>query len=148
MSRRIRPVGARSDGQVVLQDQPPGVQDPDPGAQLLDFGQQVAGQEDGHPALVQADHELPQIANPARIQAVARLVQDQQPRAAHQRGGQPEALPHAQRVGLDRPTAHPGQPDLLQRLVDPLTPGAPSGTRPPGPAASNSARFARPDRCG
>ena len=144
------PAGRRAQrGQVVLQDQPPGVQDPDPGAQLLDLGQQVAGQEDGHPGLVQLDEELPQIANPARIQAVARLVQDQQPRAAQQRGGQPEALPHAQRVRLDRPAADPGQPDLLQRLVDPLTPGAPGGPpASPGPAASSSARFARPDRCG
>ena len=121
--------------QVVLQDQPSGVQDPDPGAQLLDLGQQVAGQEDGHPGVVQPDEQLPQVPDPAGIQAVARLVQDEQPGPADQRGGQAEALPHAQRVGLDRPAADSGQADLLQRLVDPLAPGAPglARTRRPGP---------------
>ena len=139
------PAGRRAQlGQVLLQHQPAGVQDPDPGAQLLHLGQQVAGQEDSHPRLVQSDEELPQIANPARVQAVARLVQNQQPRPAHQRGGQPEALPHAQRVGLDRPPAHPGQPDLLQRLVDPLTPGAPGG--PPARAGRVEQREVRPAR--
>src|ERR1035438_3356669 len=120
--------GRRAEGgQVLLQDQPPGIQDADPGAHLLDFREQVRRQEDGHPGFVQADDELPQVPDPARIKAVAWLVQDQQPRMADQGAGQAETLAHAQRVGLDRAAADPGQPDLLQGLVDPLAPGTAAG---------------------
>jgi hypothetical protein len=87
----------------------------------------VTGKEHGHARLVQSDDELPQVADPARVKPVARLVEDEQPGPAYQRGGQAEALPHAQRVGLDRPPADPGQPDLLERLADPLAPGTPGG---------------------
>ena len=67
--------------------------------------------------------------------------------AAHQRGGQAEPLPHAERVGADRPPVDARQADLLQGVVDAAAPGAPP---PPGagPAASSSRRLARPDRCG
>ena len=51
VSTTTRPVGARKDDSSVLQDQAPLVQHPDPGAQLLDLGQQVTRQEDGHPGL-------------------------------------------------------------------------------------------------
>jgi len=86
----------------------------------------VTGEKDRHAGFVQRDHELPQVANPARIQAVARLVQDQQPRAADQGGGQAEALAHAQGVRLDRPAAHPGQSHQLQGLIDPPAPAGPA----------------------
>jgi hypothetical protein len=59
--------------------------------------------------------------------AVTRLVQDEQTRPANQRPGQAEALAHAQGVGLDRAAAYPGQPDLLQRVVDPPPPGRAAG---------------------
>ena len=153
VEQRDRPVGVRGvhhdpagrraqRGQVVLQDQAPGVQHPDPGAQLLHLGHQVAGQEDRHPRLVQPDEELAQVPDPVRVQAVARLVQHQQPRPADQRAGQAQPLPHAQRVGLDRPAVHPAQADLLQRLVDAAPPGAPG--RPPARTGRVEQREVRP----
>ena len=65
---------------------------------------------------------------------------------AQQRGGDPEPLPHAQRVGPHRAPVDAGQPDPLQRLVDPAGAGPAAGRR--GPAASSSRRLVRPDRCG
>ena len=117
--------------QLVLQHQPAAVEHADPGAQLLDLGQQVAGQEDRRPAAVQLEQQLADLVDALRVQAVGRLVEHQQLGTAQQRAGQPEPLPHAQRVRLHRPAADAGQPDLLQHLVDPRAPGAPR--RRPGP---------------
>ena len=49
---------------------------------------------------------------------------------AQQRRGQPEPLPHAQRVRPHRPAVDAGQPDLLQRVVDPRPRRWPPRRRP------------------
>ena len=60
-----------------------------------------------------------------------------------QRGGQAESLPHAERVGPHRPAVDAAEPDLVEHVVDAA---GPVRRAPPGPMASKSARFARPDR--
>ncbi len=100
------------------------------------------------PAAVQLQQQLADLRDALRVQAVRRLVQDQQLRTAEQRAGQPEPLPHAQRVGPDRSLADTGQADLLEDLVDPVPPGAPrrrrDRTRPatPGSPGRTGARSA------
>ena len=130
--------------QFLLQDQPAAVQDPDPRAQLLHFGEQMAGQEDRHPAPVQVQQQLPGVTDTVRVQPVAGFVQDQQPGPPDERSGQAEPLAHAEGVGLHRAAVDAGHSHLLQRVVDPAPPGPPVSP----PAASSSLRFARPDRFG
>ena len=68
--------------------------------------------------------ELPQQAShPADaggVESVGRLVEDQDRRRPEQRVRDPQALPHAQRVGLEPALGLPlGQADHVQDLVDP-----------------------------
>ena len=125
-------------GQLVLQHEPAAVEHADPRAQLLDLGQQVAGQEDRRPGAVQLEQQLADLGDALRVQAVGRLVEHQQLGTAQQRAGQPEPLPHAERVGLDRPPADPGEADLLEHLVDPLPRGC--AATPPRPGRRRAAR--------
>ena len=71
------------------------------------------------PAGVQLQQQLPDLADALRVEAVRRLVQHQQVGLAQQRRSQPEPLPHAERVRLDRPAADPAEADLVQHLVHP-----------------------------
>src|SRR5919112_227374 len=48
-----------------------------PVAQLLDLGEEVAGEEDRQAVLVEAADERAHVAHPARVQPARRLVQDQ-----------------------------------------------------------------------
>jgi hypothetical protein len=64
----------------VLGDQSPPVHDRRPGADQLDLGQQVAGQEHRGPARDQLDQQVPDLPHAVRVEPVGRLVQDQQPR--------------------------------------------------------------------
>ena len=86
----------------------------------LDLVQQVRREQHGA-ALVGVVAE--QVAHPAdagRVESVGRLVEDQHLRVADQRGGDPEALPHAQRVVAHAATClGRRQADPLQHLVHP-----------------------------
>ena len=71
-------LGARVQvGERALVDDPAGADDRDARAQLLHFGEQVAGQEDGHPACRVLDR-IAHVADAARVEAVRRLVQHEQ----------------------------------------------------------------------
>ena len=115
-----RPVGPAQLVEVLLQDQPAAVDDPDPGAQLLDLGELVAGQENRGACLVQLGEQVTYLADALRVQAVGRLVEHEQPRLPQQGRREAEPLAHAQRVLLDRAVVDSGQADPLQRLIDPL----------------------------
>ncbi len=54
-----------------------------------------------------------------RVEAVARLVEDEHLGVAEQRGGQAEPLPHAERVAAHPPVGLLGQVHLVEHLVDP-----------------------------
>ena len=112
------PVDGADGGHVLLQHQTTAVEHADPGGHLLDLGEQVAGEEDRGAAPVQAEQQLADVADALRVEAVGRLVEHQQGWSPHQRGGQPEPLPHAERVGLRRAAVGGIEPDLLEHLVD------------------------------
>ena len=85
--------------------------------ELLHLAEQVAG--DQHRAALGGER-LEQVAHPAdalRVEPVGRLVEDQHPRVADQRGGDPEPLLHAQRVTLELALGRRLEPDQLQHLV-------------------------------
>jgi hypothetical protein len=89
-----------------------------PVAGLLDLGEQVAGDEHGGALVGQAAQQVADLDDPGRVQPVGRLVQHQQRRVGQQRGGDAEALLHAQRVGAVGVVGPVGQPDQLQHLLD------------------------------
>ena len=66
--------------------------------------------------LDQADHPLAV----RRVEAVGRLVEEQQLRPVDDRLGQLGQLLHAQRVGLELAVARLAETDVEQRLVGPL----------------------------
>ena len=91
----------------------------------------MAGKEDRGPGLVELDEQIPDIADATRIEAVGRFVEDEKLRNTYQGGGEPEALPHAERVGAHGPPVDVREADALQRLADPPAP-RPSTPRRPG----------------
>ena len=72
----------------------------------LDLVQQVRGQQHGAAAVGEAAQQVAHPADAGRVEPVGRLVEDQHPRVAEQRGGDAEALPHAEGVVAD-PAARP-----------------------------------------
>ena len=95
--------------------------DRDPVADLLDLVEEVAGEEDG---LAAVDGEAPDegahLLDTGRVEAVHRLVEDDEVGIAEQGRGDSEALPHAGRIAFDLALRIPGQPDLIEQPVDPL----------------------------
>jgi hypothetical protein len=79
----------------------------------------VAGEEDGGARLVQRSQEIAHLMNALWVQPVRGLVEHQEARGAHQGGGQPQPLPHAERVRPHRATADVREANPLQRVVDP-----------------------------
>jgi hypothetical protein len=68
---------------------------------LLHLGKQVTGQEDRGACRGQARQQIPELADSGWVEAVRRLVDDQQRGRSEQGSRQSEALAHALRVGLD-----------------------------------------------
>ncbi len=106
-------------GDVALVQDPAAVDDRDPVAQLLDVGHLVAREEHRDPLRREAADERLHVAHPGRVEAGLGLVEDEQPRAAQERGGDAEPLAHPVGVAAD-PVARPvGQVDGVEHLVDP-----------------------------
>ena len=80
--------------------------------------------------------------DPGRVEAVRRLVEEEEPRVAEERGGDPEPLLHPERVGLDLVAGPIAQPDELEQLLDPRLLGVRA------PAAARERRFSRAERYG
>ena len=79
------------------------------------------------PPSFSAASSVADLADAARVEPVRRLVEQQQLGRAQQRGGDAEALAHAQRVGAHGAPVDPAEADAFQRLVDALPPAAPAG---------------------
>ena len=106
-------------GQRGLGDEMPAV-DNDHGVHRVgDLGQDMAGYQDGAALGGQAAQQVTQPANPLRVEAVGRLVQDQQIGIGEQRGGQAEALAHTEREPADPAVGRVGEFDELEHVVDP-----------------------------
>ena len=65
---------------------------------LRDLGEHMAGDEDGAALRRERPDQVAQPADALRVEPVRRLVEDERLRIAEERGGDPEALPHAERV--------------------------------------------------
>ena len=69
--------------------------------------------------------ELEHLVAAGRVEAVRRLVEQQQPRVVDERLGELHPLLHAGRVAADRPVALLVQPDVAEDLGGPLAGGRP-----------------------
>jgi hypothetical protein len=94
-------------------------------AGLLDLAKQVRGDEYGPPLGDQAGDQPAQFQDAAGVEAVHRLVQDDQFRVGQQAAGDAEPLPHPLRVGADPVVTAIRQPDPLKGGLE-----MPPGQRP------------------
>ena len=121
------------------------VDDADAVRQAGDLGQDVAGHEDRHALFAgQLEQQLADLDDPGRVQAVGRLVQQEQLGVVQQRLGQPQALGVALREGAGPPVGVFGQPQALDDLARRLLAACrdAGGGRPPG-SRGRSARGRR-----
>src|SRR5215468_3180135 len=105
--------------QRALEHQPPGPHHPHVGADLLHLGEQVGGDQDGHAVGGDLPDQAADLTGALWVQAVRRLVQDDQLAGLEQAGRYRQALLHAQRV---RPVTLLGgaeQANPVQGRVDP-----------------------------
>src|SRR5215211_8406953 len=79
------------------------VDDGDAVGELVGLFQVLGGQQHGGAGVDQVADQVPEVPAAGRVQPGGGLVQEQHLRAADQAGGQVEAAPHADRVGLDLP---------------------------------------------
>src|SRR5580658_5447466 len=101
-------------GQRALEDQPAGTHYPDVGADLLDLGQQVRGDEHGGAVGGDLPDQRAYLPGPLRVEAVGRLVEDDELARPQQAGRDGQPLFHAERVVAvplpgRGPQAHPVQ---------------------------------------
>src|SRR6185437_12936653 len=76
--------------------------------------------QDGAPILDELAQQRAHPTHPLGVQAVGRLIQDQDLGIAEQGMGESESLAHAERVAADVPAALPlVEPDELEQLPDP-----------------------------
>ena len=116
-AHRRRDAG-RQLGERRLGDEPAVVDDHDPVDRLLHLGEHVAGDEHAAAARREGAQEVAQPAHPLGVEAVRRLVEDEQLRLAEQRRREPEALPHPERVALHAPARCAVELDEPKHLVD------------------------------
>ena len=83
-----------------LGQEAPLADDGDPVAELLDLREEVAGEEDREPLAGELAHQRPDVAHAARVQAVRRLVQDEELRFPEERRRYRQPLLHPLRVRL------------------------------------------------
>ena len=86
-------------GDGTLGHEPADVHDADVGADLLDLGEQVGGDQDGGALVGERGDQVPDLAGALRVEAVGRLVEHQQVAGPEQGRGDREPLAHAERVG-------------------------------------------------
>ena len=101
--------------QGIFKEQLAVVDDANVGSDLFNFVQQVAGEEDGYAVRFRklADH-LAHFLNSGRVEAVGRLIKDQQSRVVEHGKRQAEPLAHAERIAAHQTVAiliqaHEGQ---------------------------------------
>ena len=131
--------------QGALEDQPAGAHHADVGADLLDLGEQVRGDEHGGPSVAISRTSARTSLVPCGSRPLvgsSRMISSRGCEQAR-RDGQP--LLHAERVGAVALLRRGQQPDPVQRGVDPGAGGARVGGRVGG---VERARFARPERNG
>ena len=97
--------------------QPPGIDRHEEVADALDLAEQVAGDDDRDPELRAGPlDEREHLVATGRIEAVGRLVEQQQSRPVDERLGELDPLLHPGRIPADRPVALLVEPDVAQDL--------------------------------
>ena len=89
-----------------------------PIACVLDFGELVAGDEDGAPLRRELPEKQTDLADAGRVETVRRLVEEQQRRVLEQCRGETESLAHSQGVVLHRMVGALAQPDEFEAFHD------------------------------
>ena len=128
----IRPVGPRSASSSSTSTSRPASSTPTRVHSASTSVEQVARQEHRRAGRVEAEQQLPHLADAPGIEAVRRLVEHQELGGAQQGGGDPQPLPHPERVRAHRTGVHARQPDLVQCPLDALGPVAAPPTRARG----------------
>ena len=95
-------------------EQPPVAHDRDRVADLLHLGQDVGAEQDRDAGVPEVADQVPDGADPGRVEPVGGLVEDEQVGALQQRSGDREALLHPVRVALVVVAGPVSQADLLQ----------------------------------
>ena len=90
------------------------IDDHDAAGQVIGLVQVLRRQQDVGAAFHHGADGVPQLDPAARVQPGRRLVQQQQPRGAHQARAQVELAAHAARVRPHQAVAVSGQPELLE----------------------------------
>ena len=126
------------------------VHDRDVVRDLLDLVEQVRRDEDRPAVLLdeRADH-LAEGGHARRVEAVRRLVEDQQLRVVEEAARDAEPLPHPHRVRLHLPVGVRREADALERRVDPAAGVAAEEARPRprgSPGRRGTGRSAAPRR--
>ena len=104
--------------------QPAGIDGDEEVAHPLDLAEQVAGDDDGDPELGPGPpDEREHLVAAGRIEAVGRLVEQQQARVVDERLGQLDPLLHPGRVAADGAVALLVQPDVTEDLGGPFARG-------------------------
>ena len=115
---RARAAG-RELGDRALRDDAALVDDRRDVAGLLDLVEQVRGQPDGAALVDERADQSAELEDAGRVEAVDRLVEDEQLGVAQQAAGDAEALAHAERVRADLVVAAAAEADAVERAVDP-----------------------------
>ena len=92
--------------------------DADAVADLLHLGQEMARQEHGASGVGEVADDPPHGGDAVRVEAVRRLVEEIQCGILHERRGQPEALPHAERIARHLVTRALGEANALEGRID------------------------------
>ena len=101
--------------------------DPDHVRHLLDLAQVVARHEDGLAGRGEETEGVAHGHDAGRVEAVGRLVEEEELRVAEQRRGDPQPLLHAERIGGHRVPRAVAQADQVEQLLDPLVGGPRAG---------------------
>ncbi len=105
-------------------EEPAGIDGDEEVAHALDLAEQVARDDDGDPELgAGPPDEREHLVAAGRVEAVGRLVEEQQARIVDERLGELDPLLHPGRVAADRPVALLVQPDVAEDLGRPLAGG-------------------------
>ena len=88
-------------------------------AGLLDLVEQVRGEQHRAALVDELADQAADLEDAGRVEAVHRLVEDQQLGVGEQAAGDAEALAHAERVRLDLVVGAGGEADAGERGVDP-----------------------------
>ena len=118
------PVRSVNDAERRGAQEPPGIDRDEEVADPLDLAEQVAGDDDGDPELgAGPPDQREHLVAAGRVEAVGRLVEQQQPRVVDERLGELDPLLHPGRVAADRAVALLVQPDVAEDLGGPLAGG-------------------------